>query len=110
MERFILQESVLSNHFICTDTINGVVVIFEVHKYNETQSFEILEDIESPIIIDEKVYIPKLILSEDEFTLEGAKMKNCMSKQFLHGSIYLYVSLSLGNRRINIHFNRGLPW
>jgi len=48
MERFILQESVLSNHFICTDTINGVVVIFEVHKYNETQSFEILEDIEAP--------------------------------------------------------------
>lgn len=68
---------------------------------------EILEDVESPITIDEKVYIPKLILSEDDFTLEGAKMKNCMSKQFLHGSIYLYVSLSLGNRRINIQYRKG---
>jgi hypothetical protein len=52
-------------------------------------SDEIRNDIEKDIMIDGLLFKPKLILSEDEFRIEGYLMKNCMAKQFLHGAIYL---------------------
>ena len=74
-------------------------------KYNIPD--EIVNDIETPIVINDKVFTPKVILSEDDFILEGALMKNCMSKQFLHGALYIYISLSLGRKRINLQYRRG---
>jgi len=50
MNRFILQSSESPPHskWVCTDTKNGIVCIFENKKFNETQQFTILDDIENP--------------------------------------------------------------
>ena len=49
MERFILQESQTQrNSWVCTDTENGIVCVFEDKKFNETQKFTVLEDMENP--------------------------------------------------------------
>ena len=74
-------------------------------KYNIPD--EIISEIEEPIEINDKVYTPKLILSEDEFIIESIKMKNCMSKQFMHGAIYLFVSMSCKSKRINLQYRKG---
>jgi len=48
-ERFILQKSqTLPNGWVCTDTENGIVCVFEHQKFNETQKFTILEDVKHP--------------------------------------------------------------
>ena len=47
--RFIIQKSqTRSNGWVCTDTENGIVCQFENGKFNDTQKFTILEDIENP--------------------------------------------------------------
>lgn len=49
MERFILQKSEKQKDgFVCTDTVNGLVCQFTVHKFNDTQQFTFLEDVEQP--------------------------------------------------------------
>lgn len=49
MERFILQTSEQkSDAYVCTDTENGIVCVFDVHKFNDTQKFTFLEDVEHP--------------------------------------------------------------
>jgi hypothetical protein len=68
---------------------------------------EIRDEIEKEIIIDGLTFKPKLILSEDEFRIEGYVMKNCMAKQFLHGAIYLFVSLQHKRKRINLQYRKG---
>jgi len=45
MSRFIIQTSDKPNHWVCTDTENGIVCVFENHKFNDTQKFTVLEDI-----------------------------------------------------------------
>ena len=74
--------------------------------------YEISEDfvrmIEKDIVIDDVVYKPKMILTEEEFRIEGYTMKNCMGKQFPHGVIYLYVALQTGRKRINLQYKRGV--
>ena len=39
--------------------------------------------------------------------MEGIKMKNCMGKQFFHGSIYLFISIASKNERINAQYQKG---
>lgn len=68
---------------------------------------QIISAIEEPIVINDKTFLPKVLLSEDDFILEGTKMKNCMSKQFLHGALYIYVALTCNNKRINMQFRKG---
>ena len=47
MKRFILQNSENKEFdFVCTDTVNGIVCQFKVHKFNETQHFTLLNDID----------------------------------------------------------------
>lgn len=49
MERFILQKSKKQKEgFVCTDTVNGLVCQFTSHKFNDTQKFTFLEDVEQP--------------------------------------------------------------
>lgn len=49
MERFILQKSEKQKDgFVCTDTVNGLVCQFTAHKFNDTQQFTFLEDVEQP--------------------------------------------------------------
>lgn len=44
MERFIIQESTKANHWVCTDTDNLIVCVWEAHKFNDTQKFTYLND------------------------------------------------------------------
>jgi hypothetical protein len=37
MKRLIIQESEKANHYVVTDQTNGIVIVFEKGKYNETQ-------------------------------------------------------------------------
>jgi len=47
MKRFILQKSEkLVKGWVCTDTKNGIVCVFEDKKFNDTQEFTLLEDAE----------------------------------------------------------------
>ena len=43
-ERFIVQQSESPNHFVCTDTENKIVCVFENHKFNDTQKMTMLEN------------------------------------------------------------------
>jgi len=44
-KRFLIQISELKpNHWVCTDTDNILICIFENGKFNETQDFTLLED------------------------------------------------------------------
>lgn len=68
---------------------------------------EFVELIEQPIDINDDVFTPKILLSEDDFRIEGYKMKNCMSKQFMNGYLYIYISLEHKGKIVNIQFRRG---
>ena len=48
MDRFIIQPSTSPDVWVCTDKENGLVCRFEAHKFNDTQKFTFLEDIEHP--------------------------------------------------------------
>lgn len=49
MNRFILQKSEKkSNAYVCTDTDNSIVCLFDEHRFNDTQKFTFLEDVEQP--------------------------------------------------------------
>lgn len=77
------------------------------YKVKYVMPDEFIETIEQEIGIGDEVYKPKLILSEEEFRLEGFTMKNCMSKQFSHGAIYIYVSLQHKRKRVNLQYRKG---
>ena len=77
------------------------------YKVRYVISEEIIKDIEEDIIVDDLIFKSKLILTEDEFRIEGYNMKNCMAKQFLHGSIYLFTALQHKRRRINLQYRKG---
>lgn len=66
-----------------------------------------IEIIEEGIVVDEMYFKPKLLLTEDDFRIEGFMMKNCMAKQFLHGSLYIYTSLQHKRKRINLQYRKG---
>lgn len=74
-------------------------------KYNLPEEF--INDIEREIIINNEIFKPKLILNEDDFRTEGYKMKNCMSKQFPHGAIYVFVAIQFNRKRINLQYRKG---
>lgn len=44
MPRYILQPSKKENHFICTDTENKIICVFENKKFNSTRKMTMLED------------------------------------------------------------------
>ncbi len=77
------------------------------YKVKYVMPNDFIESIEQEIEIGDEVYKPKLILSEEEFRLEGFTMKNCMSKQFSHGAIYIYVSLQHKRKRVNLQYRKG---
>lgn len=78
------------------------------YKLRYTIPQEMIDDLEEDIVIGDQVYKTMLILSEDQFKLEGMIMKNCMAKQFNVGALYIHVAMSLNKRRINLQYRRGL--
>jgi len=68
---------------------------------------DVINELEEDIIIGDLIFKPKILLTEDDFRIEGYNMKNCMAKQFLHGSIYLFASLQHKRRRVNLQYRKG---
>jgi hypothetical protein len=74
-------------------------------KYDFPKEF--VQSIESKIIVEGEMFQPKILVSEEDFRIEGSNMKNCMSKQFVNGSLFIYVALYNKNKRINLQYRRG---
>jgi hypothetical protein len=66
-----------------------------------------IEDAERDIEVDGLVFKLKVLETEEDFRMEGYKMKNCMAKQFTHGVLYIYVTLYSGKKRINLQYRKG---
>jgi hypothetical protein len=90
------------------ETWNGHKLYFaRGYKVRYVVPEEFIKEIESEIIVDGANFKPKLLLTEDEFRIEGFSMKNCMAKQFLHGAIYTFVSLQHKRKKINLQYRKG---
>lgn len=74
-------------------------------RYDLPKDF--IEEIEEEIVLNDEAFKPTVLVTEEDFRIEGFNMKNCMSKQFLHGSIYIYVALQHKRKRINLQYRKG---
>jgi hypothetical protein len=74
-------------------------------KYSFPENF--ILNIENEIKIGDDIFKPTILTSEEDFRLEGFVMKNCMGKQFPHGSIYIYITLQYKKKRINLQYRKG---
>lgn len=77
------------------------------YKLKIDYSQEFLNKIQSPITIGDKTFIPKVLTTEEDFNIEGTRMRNCMSVQFKHASFHVYISLDDGKKRINAQYHNG---
>jgi hypothetical protein len=68
---------------------------------------EFIDEVEDDIIINGKTFKVKILKSEDDFRVEGAVMKNCMARQFIHGLVYIYLSMSNYKTKINLQYRKG---
>jgi hypothetical protein len=68
---------------------------------------DVIKEIEEDIVVGDLIFKPKMLLTEEDFRVEGFNMKNCMAKQFLHGAIYSFVGLQHKRRRINLQYRKG---
>lgn len=74
-------------------------------RYSFPEDF--IQSVEDVITTKDGEFIPTIIKCEDDFVLEGHIMKNCMSNHFRTGSIYVYISMTHKNKRINLQYRRG---
>lgn len=77
------------------------------YKMMYTIPVDMVKEIEEDIICNQQIYKPKVLITEDDYRVEGHMMKNCMSKQFIHGALYLYISLRNNKKRINLQYRKG---
>lgn len=68
---------------------------------------EFVDMIQDTIVINETVFKPKILLTEEDFIIEGHLMKNCMATQFSHGIIFIYISLKSDMGTINLQYKKG---
>jgi len=81
-------------------------------KLKYTFPDEFVSEIEEPIVVydlndNDKTFIPKLLLTEEDFVIEGIVMNNCMGSQFSMGIICQFISLRLDKKRIDIQYKDG---
>lgn len=77
------------------------------YKMMYTIPVEVVNEIEKDIIIGDQTFKPKVLITEDDYRVEGYMMKNCMYKQFIHGILYIYISLRHNKKRINLQYRKG---
>lgn len=65
-----------------------------------------INEIEKEILVNNLVYKVRLLIDEDDFRVEGYNMKNCMAKQFPTGVIYVYLSMQLNRKKINLQYKK----
>lgn len=75
-------------------------------RYSYPEQFT--NDVESDINIGENTFKVNILKTEEDFFTEGYIMKNCMSKQFSRGVIYVYVSMRCDKMRINLEYKNGI--
>ena len=75
-------------------------------KYSVPEEF--IQMIEEDITIGNQTFRSKLLVTEDDFRIEGYNMKNCMNAQFVHGLLYFYVTLQCGRKKINLQYRKGV--
>lgn len=91
-----------------TETLLGIKLhLSRGYKVRYDFDSDFIDDVEKEIIINDSVFKPKVLTTEEEYRVEGFLMKNCMGKQFVHGSIYIYISLRHKRKRINIQYRKG---
>ena len=78
------------------------------YKVRYTIDEQVISDIEQVIEIGDLSFKPKVLLSEEDFRIEGMSMKNCMAKQFSHGAIYLFISMQHKRKKINLQYRKGM--
>lgn len=98
----------IESFYKTSDEINGILR----HKkrgyrirYALPQEF--IEMVENPIIFDNFTFTPKVLLTEEDFIIEGHQMKNCMSTQFSHGIVFIYISLKSDFGTVNLQYKNG---
>ena len=87
------------------DVIKKSATVGHVLKYTIPQ--DVLDDLEAPIKGFKNTSHPRVLLTDNDFSFEGYEMKNCMAKQFTHGAIYIYISLAVGKKKIDLQYQRG---
>ena len=87
------------------DVIKKSATVGHVLKYTIPQ--EVIDDIQRPIVGFKNTAQPRVLLTDNDFSLEGYDMKNCMAKQFTHGAIYIYISLAVDKRKVDLQYQRG---
>lgn len=68
---------------------------------------EFLSDVESDILIGNKIYKVRVLKTEEDFFTEGFMMKNCIGKQFSKGVVYIYISMKHNRTKINLEYKKG---
>jgi len=69
--------------------------------------YQFIDSVEKDIEVDGNSFTVKLLKSEEDFIFEGEVMKNCIGKQFTHGSAFIYLSLLMGGKRVNLQYGNG---
>jgi hypothetical protein len=77
------------------------------YKIKYSLPYDFIQDVEAPFEINGVQYQAKVLLTEDDYRLEGIRMKNCMAKQFIHGIVHIFMALQTGRKRINLQYRRG---
>lgn len=77
------------------------------YRIKYTLPSEFVEMVETPIIIGNNVFNPKILVTEEDFIIEGHQMKNCMAQQFTHGIIFIYISFSSDIGTVNLQYKKG---
>jgi len=77
------------------------------YKLKYSYPDEFVKDIETEIKINDLVFNVKILTTEEEFIQEGFKMKNCMSKQFSNGLLYVYLTATHNKKTINLQYRKG---
>jgi hypothetical protein len=71
-------------------------------------SSDFVSEIEKDIMVGENIFKPTILKTEEDYTLEGFIMKNCMGKQFINGLVHIYITLSHKKKRINLQYRKGV--
>ena len=86
----------------CWELLKTHLRVGYMMKYKIPQ--EVVDNIELPI---KNGFYPKVLLTDHDFCYEGVTMKNCLGQQFIHGSIYIFISLSNGKQKVDLQYQKG---
>lgn len=77
------------------------------YRIRYTLPTEFVKMVETPIIVDNKLFTPKILVTEEDFIIEGHQMKNCMAQQFTQGIIFIYISFKCEFGTIDLQYKNG---